>query len=81
MFQFAHRYATYRIPDLKEGPKVVFNFLRKMTRPFNNTLTVMLIGQVVASSIFTYYEMTNNLTIRGKIQAIEARLEKEKERN
>ncbi|KAJ8721711.1 hypothetical protein PYW07_002486 [Mythimna separata] len=76
---FAHRYNTYRVPDLKEGPKVVFNFVRKLTRPFNNTLTIMVIGQVIASSIFTYYEMTNNLTIRGKLMAIEAKVEKEKQ--
>ncbi|KAJ8731009.1 hypothetical protein PYW08_002422 [Mythimna loreyi] len=75
---FAHRYDTYRVPDLREGPKVIFNFVRKLTRPFNNTLTIMVVGQVLASSIFTYYEMTNNLTLRGKLMEIEANLEKQK---
>ncbi|KAH9632800.1 hypothetical protein HF086_012625 [Spodoptera exigua] len=72
---FANRYSTFRVPDLKEGPKVMFNFLRKITRPYNHQLTYMLIIQAIASSIFTYYEMTNNLTIRSKMMEIEAKLE------
>uniref|UniRef100_A0A2A4JG62 Transmembrane protein 126A n=1 Tax=Heliothis virescens TaxID=7102 RepID=A0A2A4JG62_HELVI len=73
---FANRYSTYRVPNLNEGAAVIFKFLRKVTRPYNSTLTFMIVAQVLASSIFTYYEMVNNLTLRSKIMEIEAKLEK-----
>ncbi|XP_047019026.1 uncharacterized protein LOC124629591 [Helicoverpa zea] len=76
---FANRYSTYRVPNLNEGAKVMFQFLRKVTRPYNSTLTLMVVAQVLASSIFTYYEMVNNLTLRAKIMEIEANMEKEKQ--
>lgn len=70
----ANRYNTARIPDLREGPKVTFQFLRKMTKPLTGTLTFLLLGQLAASSVLTYFEMKSQLTIKKKMMAIEAKL-------
>lgn len=75
ILQFAHRYGTARIPDLMEGPKVIFKFVRKMTRPFTGTLTFLTVLQVVASSVVTYFEMKNNITLKRKVIEIENQLE------
>lgn len=74
MFQFANRYSTYRVPDLQEGPKVLFKFLRGHTKPFTGTLTYMVALQLAASSILTYFEMKNNITVKQKIAEIEKNL-------
>ncbi|XP_075974176.1 transmembrane protein 126 [Anticarsia gemmatalis] len=71
---YANRYNTARIPELTENPRIMFNFLRKITRPYTGTLTFMVLGQVAASSILTYFEMKNNFKLRGKIMEIEAKL-------
>ncbi|KAI5632366.1 hypothetical protein NE865_14124 [Phthorimaea operculella] len=71
---FANRYSTYRIPDLSDGPKVMFNFLRKITRPFNGTLAYLTAFQVAAVSFLTYYEMKNNVVLRTKLMEIENKL-------
>ncbi|XP_026732778.1 uncharacterized protein LOC113497427 [Trichoplusia ni] len=74
----AQRYSTYRVPDLRLGPRTIFQFVRKLTRPYNNTLTVMAVAQLVTSSVLTYYEMRNNITLRIKMMDIEAKLMAEK---
>ncbi|KAJ0175410.1 hypothetical protein K1T71_008569 [Dendrolimus kikuchii] len=73
----AHRYSTYRIPDLMEGPKVMFNFVRRLTRPYSRSLATLGAFQLVASSVLTYYEMRNNLTIRKKLMEIEEKVTNE----
>ncbi|XP_028167878.1 uncharacterized protein LOC114358183 [Ostrinia furnacalis] len=78
---FAHRYGTARIPDLREGPKVVLQFVRKLTRPFTATLTFLAVAQVVASSVITYYEMKNNITLKRKVMEIEKMYEEDLARN
>ncbi|KPI96877.1 PREDICTED: uncharacterized protein LOC106124278 [Papilio xuthus] len=74
----ANRYGTYRVPDLREGPKTMFNFLRIKTRPFNPTLTYMVAIQMVASSILTYFEMKNTFTLKTKLMEIEKKVMEEK---
>ncbi|XP_013142537.1 PREDICTED: uncharacterized protein LOC106106500 [Papilio polytes] len=74
----ANRYSTYRVPDLKEGPKAIFNFLRAKTRPFNATLTYMVAIQMVASSVLTYYEMRNTFSLQKKLVEIERKVLEEK---
>lgn len=71
MFQFAHRYGTYRTPDLLEGPKVIFNFLRKMTKPFTGTIAYLSVFQIIASSVITYFETRNYISMRKKMVEIE----------
>ncbi|XP_014364855.2 uncharacterized protein LOC106715959 [Papilio machaon] len=73
----ASRYGTYRVPDLIEGPKAIFNFLRIKTRPFNATLTYMIAIQMIASSILTYYEMRNTFTLKRKLMEIEKKVMEE----
>ncbi|CAK1601356.1 unnamed protein product [Parnassius mnemosyne] len=71
---FANRYSTYRVPDLADGPKVVLKFLRTQTKPFTGTLTSMVAIQLAASSILTYFEMKNNISLRQKITEIEKKV-------
>ncbi|KAJ2949927.1 hypothetical protein O0L34_g11249 [Tuta absoluta] len=71
---FANRYSTYRIPNLAEGPKGMFNFLRKITRPFNSTLAYLTAFHVFAVSVLTYFEMKNNIVLRSKLVEIENKL-------
>ncbi|CAH2075955.1 unnamed protein product, partial [Iphiclides podalirius] len=68
---FANRYLTYRVPDLQEGPKVLFNFLKGHTKPFTGSLAYMVPLQLAASSILTYFEMRNNITLKRKLAEIE----------
>ncbi|XP_026752500.2 uncharacterized protein LOC113512782 [Galleria mellonella] len=68
---FANRYSTFRIPDLTDGPKVVFQFLRNITKRFHNTLVTLTVFQLVASSFITYLEIRNNFTFRRKLTEIE----------
>lgn len=74
LFQFASRYCTYRVPGLMEGPKVVFQFIRKITRPLTGTLTALAALQFIASSAVTYFEMKNNFAMRKKMMEIEEKL-------
>ncbi|XP_026315832.1 uncharacterized protein LOC113227168 [Hyposmocoma kahamanoa] len=74
LFQFASRYCTYRVPALVEGPKVVFQFLRKITRPLTASLTALTALQFIASSAVTYFEMKNNFTMRKKMVEMENKL-------
>ncbi|CAG9785396.1 unnamed protein product [Diatraea saccharalis] len=72
-----HRYATSRIPDLYEGPKVIFNFIRKLARPFNGTLAFLAGAQAITSAVITYLEMKSTLTLKRKVTEIEKKLEME----
>ncbi|XP_049868091.1 uncharacterized protein LOC126368229 [Pectinophora gossypiella] len=71
---FASRYGTYRVPNLAEGPKVMFQFLRKMTKPLSGTLAFLTVTHFVASSVLTYFEMRNNFAVRRKMIEIENRI-------
>ncbi|XP_004924720.1 uncharacterized protein LOC114248754 [Bombyx mandarina] len=71
---FANRYSTYRVPDLFEGPRVIFKFLSKITKPFMGTIATIAVLQFVTSNVITYFEMKNNFTIRKKISAIEKKI-------
>ncbi|XP_063621945.1 uncharacterized protein LOC134794158 [Cydia splendana] len=71
---FASRYSTYRVPNLIEGPKVMFEFLAKLTKPFYSTLVYMGAFQLVMSSVLTYFEMRNHITVRLKILEIEEKV-------
>nr|XP_026488525.1 uncharacterized protein LOC113395143 [Vanessa tameamea] len=73
----ANRYATYRVPHLFEGPKVMFGFLKKHTKPFTGTLGYIALIQLAASAIITYFEMKNTFTLRHKIVEIENKMEQE----
>ncbi|XP_038214414.1 uncharacterized protein LOC119834180 [Zerene cesonia] len=75
----ANRYNTYRVPHLQEGPKVLFKFLRTITKPLTGTLTTLTLVQVVASSIITYFEMKNSIILRNKLIAIEQKLSAEED--
>lgn len=67
LFQLANKYNTCRVPDLREGLKVMFQFVWKLTKPLTGTLTTISIIQVAASSIITYFEMKNNINFRNKL--------------
>ncbi|CAH0714137.1 unnamed protein product, partial [Brenthis ino] len=72
---FANRYATFRVPHLKEGPKVMFQFMRKHTRSFTGTLGFIVLAQLTASAAITYFEIRNNIVIRHKMMELEKSLE------
>ncbi|KAI8422176.1 hypothetical protein MSG28_006084 [Choristoneura fumiferana] len=76
---FASRYSTYRVPNLAEGPKVVFGFLSKLTKPLHTTLVYMGAFQLVLSSVLTYFEMKNHISMSRKIEAIESKVLEEHE--
>ncbi|CAB3223985.1 unnamed protein product [Arctia plantaginis] len=69
----ANRYNTARIPELVHGPRVMFKFLRKITKPFIGTLTFLAVSQLFISSALTYFEMRNIYLLRMKIMEIEAK--------
>ncbi|KOB75713.1 Uncharacterized protein OBRU01_07022 [Operophtera brumata] len=71
---FANRYSTFRVPQLNEGPKKMFKFLQKITKPFNGSLAVIMVAQFIASSAVTYFEMKNNFSLRNKMLAIEEKV-------
>ncbi|XP_045768611.1 uncharacterized protein LOC123869660 [Maniola jurtina] len=72
---FANRYATYRVPHLTEGVKVMFKFLRVHTKSLTGTLAYIAALQLAASAVVTYFEMRNNITLRNKLAEIERKLE------
>ncbi|CAG9578131.1 unnamed protein product [Danaus chrysippus] len=75
---FANRYSTYRIPPLTDGPKVMFNFLRKhTTKSLTGPLAYLAVLQLAASATVTYYEMKNNLSLKRKLRAIEKKLDED----
>ncbi|XP_068632822.1 transmembrane protein 126A [Battus philenor] len=76
---FATRYSTYRVPELRDGAKVIFKFLKSKTVSFTGTLTSMVAIQMVASSILTYYEMKNNISLKSKLMEIEKKVISEHE--
>lgn len=67
------------MPQLNEGPRKMFKFLRKITRPFNGTLAVIAFTQFFSSSLVTYFEMRNNFSLRNKMLAIEQKFLREQE--
>ncbi|XP_045494635.1 uncharacterized protein LOC123693527 [Colias croceus] len=75
----ANRYNTYRVPELIKGPKVLFKFLRTITKPLTGTLTALATIQIIASSIVTYFEMKNSIVLRNKVMEIEQKLLAEQE--
>ncbi|XP_023940581.2 uncharacterized protein LOC112047639 [Bicyclus anynana] len=72
---FANRYSSFRVPHLREGPMVMFKFLRSHTKPFTGTLTYLVALQMAASAIVTYYEMRNNITLKHKLIEIEKKMD------
>ncbi|CAK1549262.1 unnamed protein product [Leptosia nina] len=70
----ASRYNTHRVPELKKGPKVLFEFVRKLTKPFSGALTTLSLIQVAASSVVTYFELKNNIVFRNKLIDIEQKI-------
>ncbi|CAH2107976.1 unnamed protein product [Euphydryas editha] len=74
----ANRYSTFRVPHLFEGPKVMFGFLKKHTKPFTGTLGYIALIQLAASAFITYSEMKNTLSIRHKMLEMEKEFEREK---
>lgn len=54
-----------------DGPKVMFKFLWKHTKPYSGTLGFITLAHVTASAFITYFEMRNNLVLRRKIMEIE----------
>ncbi|CAH4037644.1 uncharacterized protein LOC123720097 [Pieris brassicae] len=74
----ANRYNTYRVPHLQQGPKVMFKFVQKLTKPLTGTLTTLSLIQVAASSIITYFEFKNNIVFRNKLVDLERKILKER---
>ncbi|XP_059051427.1 uncharacterized protein LOC131846196 [Achroia grisella] len=72
---FAHRYNTYRVPNLTDGVTGLFQFLKKITKRFHSTLAFLTVMQLVSSSVVTYFEIRNNVTFRRKLLEIEKELE------
>ncbi|KAM3958481.1 uncharacterized protein ACR2FA_007503 [Aphomia sociella] len=74
---FAHRYNTFRIPNLIREPKKVFQFIGKITKSFHSTLLFLTAFQFVASSAITYFEFRNYFTFRRKLLEIEQKIVEE----
>ncbi|CAH2991424.1 unnamed protein product [Chilo suppressalis] len=73
----SHRYATARIPELYDGPRVIVKFVSKLARPLQGTVATLAGLQVVSSALITYFEMRNILSIRREVMEIERKLENE----